>query len=74
MVQRVQGVPGVLDHVRSGIPVHDTQFHIEGVAVENARAPVPGTSQANPFENLAPVHQRRRVRQTDTQRNVSVKV
>lgn len=61
MVQRVQGVFGVLDHVRFGLFVHDTQLHIPGNAVENARAPVPGTAQAYPFEDLASIHQRRRL-------------
>lgn len=74
LVQRVQGVPGVLDHVRPGISVHDTQLHIQSDEIENARAPVPGTAQAHSFENLAPVHQGRGVHPEDTQRIVPVEV
>jgi len=63
-----------LDHVRSWLPVHDTQLHIEGDAVQDARTPVSGTAQTNPLENLAPVHQGRRVHQTRAQRVVPVEV
>lgn len=70
MVQRVQSVPGVLDHVRPGLPVHDTQLHIQGFAVEDARAYIPGTSEAHALENLAAVYQGRRLHQADTQRVV----
>lgn len=56
MVQCVQSVLSVLDHVRSGLPVHDTQLHIEGNAIENARAPVPGTSQTHALQDMAPVY------------------
>lgn len=74
MVQHVQGVLGVLDHVRFGLSIHDPQLHIPGNAIENARALVPGTSQADPFENLAPVHQGRGLHQTCTERVVLDKV
>jgi len=74
MVRRVQSVSGVLDYVRSWLPVHDTQLHIESDAVQDARTPVLGTAQANPLENLAPVHQGRRLHQARAQRVVPAEV